>query len=309
LLIHISPGTPAMQTLWLLLAKCGFIEQPFKVVKSYRKHERGNRAAVVEVSLGLESFYKVYRASRPAQQSSPETAAIWEPSRFRSSRLKALFDEARRYARLKVPVLILGERGTGKTTLASWLRSHSPFRREALDHRWPSVACGQFSGDTIKSELFGHKAGSFTGATSDQEGLLSVAHGDTLLLDEVGDISRDGSQLITGMVPLQRLMTPPAGAHIAEWYLQGGGLRRRLHLLARLAERTRTPPPVTPSSPRACATRSWGSSTPTTSTPPAARALPPSTRPAMAHPSPSAAMAPSTPSPMPMPSRCSSSRR
>ncbi len=89
-----------MQTLWVLLAECGFIEQPFKVVKS--------------------------RASRPAQHSSPETAAIWEPSRFRSSRLKSLFDEARRYARLKVPVLILGERGTGKTTLASWLRSQQP---------------------------------------------------------------------------------------------------------------------------------------------------------------------------------------
>ncbi|HZH14081.1 MAG TPA: sigma 54-interacting transcriptional regulator [Archangium sp.] len=215
LLIHISPGTPAMQTLWVLLAECGFIEQPFKVVKSYRKHERGNRAAVVEVSLGIESFYKVYRASRPGQQSSPETTAIWEPSRFRSSRLKALFDEARRYARLKVPVLILGERGTGKTTLASWLRSHSPFRREALDHRWPSAACGQFSGDTIKSELFGHKAGSFTGATSDKEGLLSVAHGDTLFLDEVGDISRDVQRLLIRALeerqytPLGRDSEPP----------------------------------------------------------------------------------------------------
>lgn len=132
-----------MQTLWVLLAEYGFIEQPFKVVKSYRKHERGNRAAVVEVSLGIESFYKVYRATRPGQQSSPETTARWGPSRSHSSKLKALFDEARRYTRLKVPVLILGERDTGKTLLASWLRSHSPFRREALDHRWPLLAaCG-----------------------------------------------------------------------------------------------------------------------------------------------------------------------
>ncbi|MFL5346089.1 MAG: RNA repair transcriptional activator RtcR family protein [Hyalangium sp.] len=45
LLIHISPGTPVMQTLWVLLAECGFIEQPFRVVKSYRKHERGKRAS------------------------------------------------------------------------------------------------------------------------------------------------------------------------------------------------------------------------------------------------------------------------
>lgn len=199
----------------MLLAECGFIAQPFRVVKSYRKHERDNRPAVVEVSLGIESFYKVYRASRPGQNPSSETAAIWEPSRFRSPKLKALFDEARRYARLKVPVLILGERGTGKTTLASWLRSHSPFRREALDHRWPSVACGQFSGDTIKSELFGHKAGSFTGATSDKEGMLSVAHGDTLFLDEIGDISRDVQCLLIRALeerqytPLGRESEPP----------------------------------------------------------------------------------------------------
>ncbi len=210
LLIHVSPGTPAMHTLWVLMAECGFIEPPFKVVKSYRPRERGGRPAVVEVSLGIESFYKVYRTSQPQRSATEDTAVFWDPARFRSPRLKELFAEARRYARLKVPVLILGERGTGKTTLASWLRSNSRFRREDLDRRWPSVACGQFSGDTIKSELFGHKAGAFTDARSDKTGLLSVAHRDTLFLDEIGDISRDVQRMLIRALE-ERRYTPLGG--------------------------------------------------------------------------------------------------
>ncbi len=214
LLVHVSPGTPAMHTLWVLLAECGFIAPPFKVVKTYRHHERGGRPAVVEVSLGIESFYKVYRASQPQQRSAAEdTAVFWDPARFRSPRLKELFAEARRYARLKVPVLILGERGTGKTTLASWLRSNSRFRLEKLDHRWPSVACGQFSGDTIKSELFGHKAGAFTDAKTDKTGLLSIAHRDTLFLDEIGDISRDVQRMLIRALEERRYT--PMGAEAA----------------------------------------------------------------------------------------------
>ena len=210
LLIHISPGTPAMHTLWVLMAECGFIEPPFKVVKSYRQQERGGLPAVVEVKLGIESFYKVYRASQPRQRAAVESAVFWDPARFRSPRLKALFAEARRYAGMKVPVLILGERGTGKTTLAGWLRSNSPFRREELDKRWPSVACGQFGGGTIKSELFGHKAHSFTDAKTDKQGLLSVAHGDTLFLDEIGDISRDVQRMLIRVLE-EKTYTPLGG--------------------------------------------------------------------------------------------------
>lgn len=210
LIIHASPGTPAMHTLWVLMAECGFIEPPFKLVKSYRPRERGGSPAVVEFSLGIESFYKVYRSSQPQRRDSVETAVFWDPTRFRSPRLKELFAEARRYARLKVPILLLGERGTGKTTLASWLRSNSPFRREQLDRSWPSVACGQFSGDTIKSELFGHKAGAFTDAKTDKKGLLSVAHGDTLFLDEIGDISRDVQRLLIRALE-ERSYTPLGG--------------------------------------------------------------------------------------------------
>ena len=196
LVIHISPGTPSMQTLWVLMAETGFVEPPFTLVKSYRKAERRGRPPVAPVELGIETFYKVYKAARPHQVASEEQGVVWDPARFRTERMRRLFTEARRFACLDVPVLLHGERGTGKTTLASWIRLHSPFRKEARDSHWPAVACGQYSPETMRAELFGYRKGSFTGATSDKEGLLAAADGDTLFLDEVGDVSRDLQRLL-----------------------------------------------------------------------------------------------------------------
>lgn len=196
LVVHVSPGTPAMHTIWVLMAETGFIEPPFKVVQSFRKKDRRGRAAAVPVELGIETFYKVYNASRPAQTASDEQSVVWDPAKFRTPRMQGLFTEARRFAHLNVPILLLGERGTGKTTLAGWIRGHSPFRRAEQDEHWPAVACGQYNADTMRAELFGYRKGAFTGAMGDREGLLAAAHGDTLFLDEVGDVSRDLQRLL-----------------------------------------------------------------------------------------------------------------
>lgn len=196
LVIHISPGTPSMQTIWVLMAECGFIEQPFTVVKSYRAGERSGREAVVPVDVGIETFYKAYRESKPAKLSSDIETIFWDPRQFRSRRLIELYREAQRFAQLRVPVLITGERGTGKTTLANWLRANSQFRKPDLDRNWASVPCGQYTPETMRSELFGYVKGAFTGADKDHEGLLRIADGDTLFLDEIGDISRDVQRLL-----------------------------------------------------------------------------------------------------------------
>jgi DNA-binding NtrC family response regulator len=204
LVLHLSPGTPSMHTVWVLMAETGFIDPPFTLVKSYRRAERRGRPAVVPVKLGIETFYKVYKASHPRQVASEDQRVLWDPARFQTDAMRRVYAEARRYAHLNVPVLIRGERGTGKTTLAGWIRSNSPFKREELDRRWPSVACGQYSPETMRAELFGYKRGAFTGASADREGLLSVADRDTLFLDEVGDISRDVQRLLIKAIEEKR---------------------------------------------------------------------------------------------------------
>jgi len=125
---HAIAGAPSMQTVLVLMGETGFIDSPFVLVKSYRKEERNGRPAVVPVQPGIDSYYKAYRAARPSEVSSEDAAVVWDPARFKSSRMREIFDEARRFAQLNVPVLLLGERGTGKTTLAGWICSHSPYR-------------------------------------------------------------------------------------------------------------------------------------------------------------------------------------
>lgn len=196
LIIHISPGTPSMQTIWVLMAETGFIDPPFQVVKSYRKRERHGRPAVVPVEVGIETFYKAYQSVRPKQVASEQEAVSWDTALFRSQRIKDVYTEARRFAHLNIPIILLGERGTGKTTLANWIRICSPYRKNELDKNWPAVACGQYSPETMRSELFGHTKGAFTDGKKEKYGLLKLADGDTLFLDEVGDVSRDLQRLL-----------------------------------------------------------------------------------------------------------------
>jgi len=82
-------------------------------------------------------------------------------------------------------VLITGETGTGKDLLARCIHLHS--RRSS--HRLTPVACSALPEALLESELFGHKRGSFTGAVTDQSGLIERARGGTLLLDEVDSLS------------------------------------------------------------------------------------------------------------------------
>ena len=200
LVVHLSPGTAAMHTVWVLMAETGFINEPFTAVQSLRPHERRGRPAVAPLDLGVETFFKHWQETRPASEREGAPTLRWDPRQFRSDRLRDLYDQARRVARLRVPVLILGERGTGKTTLASWIRFRSPYRKPELDGAWPAVPCGQYTPETMRSELFGHMKGAFTDAKKDKPGLLARADGDTLFLDEIGDISHDLQRLLIKVV-------------------------------------------------------------------------------------------------------------
>lgn len=222
LVVHLSPGTPAMHTVWVLMVETGMILPPVELVKSYRPDERKGRASVIPVKLGLDTFFKVYqRQHGRTQTSGTEEHVFWDPQKFRSPKLKTVFAEARRVAQVNVPLLITGERGTGKTTLASWIRANSNFRKAQNDANWPAVPCGQYSPETMRAELFGYKQGSFTGATSDKDGLLARADGDSLFLDEIGDISTS----------LQRLLIKAVEEHVYSPLGSADVLKSRFRLI------------------------------------------------------------------------------
>jgi len=99
--------------------------------------------------------------------------------------MKALRQQIQIMAPTNGRVLIYGESGTGKELVARAIHIQSP-RKDAM---FVEVNCAAIPEDLIESELFGHRKGSFPGATLDKEGTFHKAHGGTLFLDEIGDMS------------------------------------------------------------------------------------------------------------------------
>ena len=91
----------------------------------------------------------------------------------------------KRYARVPHYVLITGERGTGKTTIARRLHNESTRSKG----EFVNVNCAGLSSELLESELFGYEKGAFTGAGSAKPGLFEIAAGGTLFLDEIGEVA------------------------------------------------------------------------------------------------------------------------
>jgi PAS domain S-box-containing protein len=103
----------------------------------------------------------------------------------RSPLMQRLFDVLPAIAASPSTVLILGETGTGKELIARTIHSLSP-RKE---RPFVPVNCGALPDTLLESELFGYKAGAFTGAMRDKPGRFALARGGTLFLDEIGEVS------------------------------------------------------------------------------------------------------------------------
>jgi DNA-binding NtrC family response regulator len=186
LTFHLSPGTPAMAAIWIILAKTRF---PAKLIQTSR--ERGLEPVDFFFDLASDFLPEYLRRSGERMERLLDSAEPHAPEFskivHKSSQVAEQIALARRMAAYEVPVLVLGETGAGKELFAEAIHAASP----RLGKSFIAVNCGAIPPELANSELFGHKRGAFTGATSDRKGHFQEASGGTLFLDEVGDLPLD----------------------------------------------------------------------------------------------------------------------
>lgn len=186
LTFHLSPGTPAMTVIWIVLARTRF---PARLIQTTRDRGVQEVKFFTDVEDAFLPEYLRRNESRIEKLVSglkappPEFAGILH----KSDGVARQVELARRVAAYDVPVLILGETGTGKELFAEAIHASS----QRSDKPFVAVNCGAIARDLANSELFGHKKGAFTGADKDRKGHFEEAQGGTLFLDEIGDLPLD----------------------------------------------------------------------------------------------------------------------
>jgi len=115
-----------------------------------------------------------------------EPSAVVGPTRTICPTLVSQMRLLERVVESRLPVVVLGETGTGKEVVARQIHE-----RSGRSGRFQAINCAAIPPTLLESTLFGHRRGAFTGATEDRAGVIEEAHQGTLLLDEVGDLPAD----------------------------------------------------------------------------------------------------------------------
>ena len=199
LCILLSPGTPAMATVWILLGKSRY---PATFYQTYR-------GKMFEARLPDDLFAEVVPDLLRDRDINLQHLAAKSPSQVPgfegivgdSPGIRLAVGRAQRAALRDVSVLLLGESGTGKEMFAQAI--HAASRRKGQP--FEAINCAALPKDLLESELFGHIKGAFTGATRDREGAFARTDGGTLFLDEVGECD----PLMQSK--LLRVLQPPPG--------------------------------------------------------------------------------------------------
>jgi DNA-binding NtrC family response regulator len=182
--VLLSAGTPQMQTLWVILVEAGLLRATMVQVIPAAFVPDPHPSPIREVRLDIEGFPEI-RAMRDELRRLRAQTVTRGQLVGESEAMSLLERRVARVARADVPVLILGETGTGKELVARAVHAAS----DRASGPFVAENCGSFSEGVLASELFGHERGAFTGAQARRRGLFEQADGGTLLLDEIAETS------------------------------------------------------------------------------------------------------------------------
>lgn len=197
--IHLSPGTPAMAAVWVLLGKSRY---PATFYQTY-----GEKYSETQIpfDLAIDFVPELLRDADSALQHlasrSPQEIHGFDQIIGESTAIRLAVGRAAKAAARDVAILIQGDSGTGKEMFARAI--HQGSHRAACP--FVPINCAAIPKELLESELFGHKKGSFTGADADHAGAFEQADGGTLFLDEIGECDP------AMQAKLLRVLQPPPG--------------------------------------------------------------------------------------------------
>lgn len=205
--LHLSPGTPVMTAVWVILGKAKY---PAELIQTYKGELRTTSVPLdiaAEFQDLIPGLLKRSDASLEARSdgTAPPTPRFGDIV-YSCRAMGELIGRARRLSSRSVSVLIEGESGTGKELLARAIHE------EGIRKDKPFVAlnCGAVPANLIESLLFGHTKGAFSGASTAAPGHFRTAEGGTLFLDEVGELSPDAQVKLLRV--LQEKKVTPVGS-------------------------------------------------------------------------------------------------
>jgi DNA-binding NtrC family response regulator len=175
-LVIMMTGKPSVETNIeaLRAGAWDYLPKPFSATHLHILTGRAAHAVVISRESARQ------RADRGTELAYGEEFAILG----RSPALKRVIDQAKKVARTDATVFLHGESGTGKELIAQFI--HQTSRRSSRSI--VSLNCAAIPDSLVESEMFGHVAGSFTGALNDKQGLMEIASGGTLFLDELTEM-------------------------------------------------------------------------------------------------------------------------
>jgi transcriptional regulatory protein RtcR len=207
-LIHITTGTHVGQICLFLLTEAHYLPGRLIQTQPQRGAPSGAPGSWNIIDLDLSRYDSI--ATRFAVARAESTSFLKSGIETRNAAFNTMIDEIEQVAiRSKAPVLLMGPTGAGKSHLARRIHELKKLKHQ-VKGAFVEVNCATLRGDGAMSALFGHKKGSFTGATADRPGLLRAADTGMLFLDEIGELGLDEQAMILRAIEDKRFL--PVGA-------------------------------------------------------------------------------------------------
>ena len=205
----LSPGTPAMAAIWVLLGKTKFAGT---FLQTYQ-----NQLSITDIpfDITIDVLPALMHKTDQLLEHLPDVSQVagFEDIIGNSTAMRQAVLRASKAAMHNVSVLITGESGTGKEMFARAIWKASPRKNKPFE----AINCAALPANLLEAELFGYKKGAFTGASKDHDGAFKRLNGGTLFLDEIGECS------LELQAKLLRVLQPPPGKSLScrEFYPVG----------------------------------------------------------------------------------------